>query len=42
MQLIENLESSRGAAKSRDVVKMIGKASLFDGMTTSSGVEVAS
>ena len=41
-QLIENLESLMAAAKRRNEAKMLGQASLFAGMTTSSGVELDS
>ena len=39
-QLIENLEPLMASAKRQNESKMLGQASLFAGMTTSSGVEL--
>ena len=39
-QLIENLEPLMSAAKRQNESKMLGQASLFAGMTTSTGVEL--
>ena len=39
-QLIENLESLMASAKRQNEAKMLGQASLFAGMTTSSGVDL--
>ena len=39
-QLIENLESLMSAAKRQNEAKMLGQASLFAGMTTSSGIDL--
>ena len=41
-QLIENLESLMASAKRQNEAKMLGQASLFAGMTTSSGVDLDS